>query len=87
MDEEAQASVGREGKGRRLAAIMFTDIVGYTALAQTDEALALEVLEKHNKLLRPFFPKYRGREVTEKDDASSGAGMEYSLKIFVKVHL
>ena len=48
---------------RRLAAIMFTDIVGYTALAQSDEDQALKVLERHNKLLRPFFQKQRGKEV------------------------
>ncbi|MGI0081641.1 MAG: adenylate/guanylate cyclase domain-containing protein, partial [Nitrososphaerales archaeon] len=48
---------------RKLAAIMFSDIVGYTALAQTDEALALNVLKRHNQLLRPFFPKYHGREI------------------------
>lgn len=48
---------------RRIAVIMFTDMVGYTALAQTDEGQALEVLERHNKLLRPFFSKYHGREV------------------------
>jgi adenylate cyclase len=48
---------------RRLAAVMFTDIVGYTALSQTDEGLALEVLKKHNQLLRPFFPKHHGNEI------------------------
>jgi adenylate cyclase len=48
---------------RRLAAIMFTDMVGYTALAQTDEANAIAVLDSHNRLLRPVFPRFRGREV------------------------
>jgi adenylate cyclase len=48
---------------RKLAAVMFTDILGYTALTQADEALALRVLERHNRLLRPFFQKFRGREV------------------------
>jgi adenylate cyclase len=42
---------------------MFTDIVGYTALTQSNEALAMEVLERHNRLLRPFFPRFQGREV------------------------
>jgi adenylate cyclase len=42
---------------------MFTDIVGYTALTQADESQALAVLERHNRLLRPFFPKFNGREV------------------------
>ncbi len=54
---------------RHLAAIMFTDMVGYTALAQADEAVALGVLERHNRLLRPIFGKYRGREVKTVGDA------------------
>ncbi len=48
---------------RRLAAIMFTDIVGYTALTQANEKRAIEILDKHNKILRPFFSKYRGKEI------------------------
>lgn len=42
---------------------MFTDMVGYTALTQSSESQALEVLERHNRLLRPFFPKFHGTEV------------------------
>jgi class 3 adenylate cyclase len=37
---------------RKLAAIMFTGIVGYSGLAQRDERLALELLEEHRQLLR-----------------------------------
>lgn len=48
---------------RKLAAIMFTDIVGYTARTQANEARALEVLAKHNEILRPLFGKYRGTEI------------------------
>jgi adenylate cyclase len=42
---------------------MFTDMVGFTALNQSNEARALEVLERHNRLLRPFFSKFNGKEV------------------------
>ncbi len=54
---------------RHLAAIVFTDMVGYTALAQADEGSALEVLARHNRLLRPVFAKHRGREVKTIGDA------------------
>jgi adenylate cyclase len=42
---------------------MFTDIVGYTALTQSNESQAMEVLERHARLLRPFFPRFHGKEV------------------------
>ena len=48
---------------RQLAAIMLTDVVGYTALTQTDEALTLALLDEHARLLRPLFAEHEGREV------------------------
>ncbi|HLN51588.1 MAG TPA: adenylate/guanylate cyclase domain-containing protein [Thermoplasmata archaeon] len=54
---------------RRLAAIMFTDMVGYSALAQSDEAKALGALDRHNQLLRPIFSSFRGREIKTVGDA------------------
>ena len=48
---------------RRLAAIMFTDIVGYTSLTERNEALAMDLLEEHRKVVRPLLPKHNGREV------------------------
>jgi adenylate cyclase len=48
---------------------MFTDMVGYTALTQSDEAQSLEVLARHNRLLRPFFQKFQGREVKSMGDS------------------
>ncbi|OLE67984.1 hypothetical protein AUF78_18220 [archaeon 13_1_20CM_2_51_12] len=55
--------------GRKLAAIMYTDIEGYTALTQGDESLALKLLETHRELIRPVFAKYLGREVKTMGDA------------------
>src|ERR1041385_6622327 len=53
---------------RRLAAIMFTDMVGYSALTQRNEGLALELLEEHRRLLRELFPRFYGREVETTGD-------------------
>ena len=48
---------------RKLAAIMFTDMVGYSALAQRDDKLALELLEEHRELLRKIFAEFNGTEI------------------------
>jgi TolB-like protein/class 3 adenylate cyclase len=54
---------------RQLAAIMFTDMVGYSALAQRDQALALELLEEHREIARSLFPRFNGTEIKTIGDA------------------
>jgi TolB-like protein/class 3 adenylate cyclase/Tfp pilus assembly protein PilF len=54
---------------RKLAAIMFTDMVGYSALSQRDDKLALELLEEHQRLLREIFPRFHGTEIKTIGDA------------------
>jgi len=53
---------------RRLAAIMFTDMVGFTASAQTDEASALKLLREQERLVRPLLKTHQGREIKSTGD-------------------
>ncbi|HXY46498.1 MAG TPA: adenylate/guanylate cyclase domain-containing protein [Thermoplasmata archaeon] len=53
---------------RRLAAIVFTDLVGYTSLTQSDEAGALRLLDVQQKLLRPLLETHHGRQVKAMGD-------------------
>ncbi len=54
---------------RRLAAIMFTDVVGFTSLGQVNEDLALQLLEEHRGIVRPIVARHRGTEVKTIGDA------------------
>lgn len=48
---------------------MFTDMVGYSALTQRDEKLALRILEEHRAIIRPLLIKHDGHEIKTIGDA------------------
>ena len=54
---------------RRLAAIMFTDMVGYTALGQKNESLSLALVEEQRRVIRPILARHNGREVKTMGDS------------------
>src|SRR4051812_4443231 len=53
---------------RQLAAIMFTDIVGYTALMGNDELKAFAILNKNRALQKPIIEQFNGRWIKEIGD-------------------
>ncbi len=55
---------------RRLAAIMFTDIVGYTALMGDDEEAGRRTRTRHESLVREQIGRYQGQWIEEKGDES-----------------
>ena len=55
-------------QSRKLAAIMFTDVVGYTALMGEDEEAAFALLEKNRELHKPIIEKYGGILLKEMGD-------------------
>ncbi len=55
-------------QSRQLAAIMFTDIVGYTALMGNDEQKAFSILNQNRQLQKPIIEKYGGRWIKELGD-------------------
>ena len=55
---------------RKLAAIMFTDIVGYTSQMSKDEAIAINLLNKKESVLKPLIDQHNGTYVKSTGDGS-----------------
>ena len=55
-------------QSRQLAAIMFTDIAGYTALMEQDEQAAFALLLRNRELQKPIIEKFNGRWLKELGD-------------------
>lgn len=50
----------KKSKSRRLAAVMFTDIVGYTALMQQNETAAAGIRTRHREVFKREHDRYNG---------------------------
>lgn len=57
-------------ENRQLLAIMFTDVVGYTALTERDEAAAMRVRTQHRDLVRTLVEQFQGEVVDSTGDES-----------------
>ncbi len=55
---------------RQLLAIMFTDVVGYTALTERDEAAAVRVRDEHRELVHTLVKQFDGEVVDAPGDES-----------------
>ena len=55
-------------QSRQLAAIMFTDIVGFTTLMGNDDVKAIEILKKNRELQKPIIEQNNGRWIKELGD-------------------
>jgi class 3 adenylate cyclase len=75
-------------RSRYLSTMLFTDIVGSTALAASmGDARWRQVLEQHNRLIRTQLERFRGREIDTTGDGflalfdSAAAGLRCALAI------
>src|SRR6185436_153663 len=78
-------------QSRQLAAIMFTDMVGYTALMQTNEELATKKRERHKLVLDDTINKFRGKILQYYGDGtlsifnSAADGVNCAIEIQMKL--
>ena len=74
-------------QSRQLAAIMFTDIVGYTSLMGMDEENAFRILNKNRALQKPIIEEFHGRWIKELGDGvmASFNTVSDSVKAAIKI--
>jgi class 3 adenylate cyclase len=67
-DRRGESEAQLESGERRLGAIMFTDLVGYSAITSQDERRGLRLLEEHGAVLRKVFQRHGGVMVKSMGD-------------------
>ena len=72
---------------RQLAAIMFTDIVGYTALMGQNEQKAFELLRKNREIQRPIIEEFGGRWIKELGDGILASFTAVSNAVYAAIKI
>ena len=67
----------------KLAAIMFTDIVGYTALMGEDEDKGYRLIKKNRDIQKPLIKKHRGTWLKEMGDGTLASFPSISEAVFL----
>jgi len=57
-------------ENRQLAAILFSDIVGYTSMMEQNEANTLEIVRKNREIQQPLVKKHHGKWLKEMGDGA-----------------
>ena len=74
-------------QNRQLAAIMFTDIVGYTALMGNNEQKAFELLRKNREMQKPIIEEFGGRWVKELGDGVMASFPAVSNAVYAAIKI
>ena len=74
-------------QSRQLAAIMFTDIVGYTAMMGNDEKKAFELLRKNRQIQKPIIESFGGRWIKELGDGVLASFTTVSDAVYAAVKI
>ncbi|MBK6635565.1 MAG: adenylate/guanylate cyclase domain-containing protein [Chitinophagaceae bacterium] len=72
---------------RQLAAIMFTDIVGYTALMGNNEQKAFELLRKNREIQKPIIEEFGGRWIKELGDGVMASFPAVSNAVYAAIKI
>lgn len=74
-------------QSRQLAAIMFTDIVGYTALMGKDEQKAVEFLRVNREMQRPIVEEFGGKWIKELGDGVMASFPAVSNAVYAAIKI
>jgi adenylate cyclase len=72
---------------RQLAAIMFTDLVGYTTLMGQDETAAYQLLKRNRKIQKPLIEQYGGKWLKEMGDGVLASFQTVSNAVYCAIEI